>query len=78
MNPMSDRDKTTMPDRRLEAATWAVYECKMSDGDSLGTLIHASDYIDDSVPIRPNQIEQVMAICRVIAMAALAAADAVK
>lgn len=73
---MANADQTTDP--RLEAATQAVYDCEMPDGDALAVLIHLSDYIDDRVPVDPDQINQIKSICRTIAKAALDAADRVQ
>jgi hypothetical protein len=73
---MIDLTETTSPDP-LEAATQAVYDCEMSDGDTLAEIIHNSDYIDARLPLS-GQIEQVKAICRAIDQAAITAASGTK
>jgi hypothetical protein len=61
-----DKTETTIDLVALEVATRAVYDCPMSDGDTVAEIIHNSDYIDASVPIEA-QLNQVLDICRLIA-----------
>ena len=56
----------------IEAATMAVYDHRMPDGDALGVLLHESHYIDDSPPIA-EQLAAVRDLCKEIARAATAA-----
>ena len=72
----SHEGQTAGFDSRLEAVTQAVYDCEMTDGDTLAEILHDTDYIDASVPIE-KQLEQVKALCRLIARAALDASHKV-
>ena len=56
----------------IEAATMAVYDHRMPDGDALGVLLHESHYIDDSPPIA-EQLAAVRDLCKDIARSAVAA-----
>jgi len=56
----------------IEAATMAVYDHRMPDGDALGVLLHEIHYIDDSLPIA-EQLAAVRELCAGIARSAIAA-----
>jgi predicted transcriptional regulator len=56
----------------IEAATMAVYDHRMPDGDALGVLLHESHYIDDSPPIA-EQLAAVRDLCKDIVRSAIAA-----
>lgn len=63
----------TISDDAVERAAQAIYDVPMCDGDGFARVIHMSEYIRDDVPV-PQQLEQVRAICRMLARAALEAA----
>lgn len=71
---MTEDTPTTPPAARdaIEAATMAVYDHRMPDGDALGGLLHESHYIDDS-PTIAEQLAAVRELCAGIARSAVAA-----
>ena len=54
----------------LEAATAAIYDMIMADGDPFAVFLHTSGIIYDDVPM-DEQLIQVREICRKLASAAL-------
>jgi hypothetical protein len=62
-------------DDAIEAATTAVYEFRMSDGDTIAYLIESSDYVPCGIPLQ-DQISAIRSVCAEIARAAIDAYEA--
>lgn len=62
-------------DAAIEAATSAVYDHPMPDGDALAVLIHCSECVPGDIPIG-DQLSRTRETCAGIAKAAVAAYEA--